>query len=141
MTTQAQTGFGTLFQIDDGAGTYTTVAEVVNITAPDSNLNTTDATHMESDDGFSEAIPTLLDSGEASLDLNFIPGSASQKMLDDAHFAKRRALFRIILPGALKRCQFAGYVTKVGRSFPHNDKMVKTVAIKATGKVEVVDNV
>lgn len=140
--TQGQTGFGTLFQIGDGAGpeVFTTVAEVVNITAPDSTLSTVDATHMESPDRFSEKIPALLDSGEAQIELNFVPGSATQKLLDDAHYALRKANFRIILPGALKRGEFSGYVTKIGRAMPHNDKMTKSVSVTTTGKFQIVDN-
>lgn len=140
--TQAQSGFGTLFQIGDGATpeVFNTVAEVTSITAPDSTLATVDATHMESPDGYAEYIPTLLDSGECSLDLNFVPASPTQKLLADAHFAKRKANFRIIVPGAANRVEFAGYVTKLGRTFPHDNKMVQTSSVKATGKVGLVPN-
>lgn len=138
--TQAQTGFGTLFQIDDGAGNFPTVAEVVNVNPPDSMLNTTDATHMESPDSHEEVIPTLLSTGEATIDLNFVPGSATQKALSDAHFAMRKASFRVILPGAAKRFEWDGYVTKIGRALPHGDKMSMSVSVKATGKVNLVAN-
>lgn len=138
--TVAQSGFGTLFQIDDGAGAYTTIAEVINVTTPDKQLATVDATHMESPQGFMEDIPTLLSSGEATLDLNFLPGSATQALLDTAQAARRRCLFRVILPGALKRFEFAGFVTKLGRAMPHDDKMTMSVTVKATGPTSLVDN-
>ncbi|TAL40710.1 MAG: hypothetical protein EPN91_12570 [Salinibacterium sp.] len=141
--TQAQSGFGTLFQLGDGetpTETFTTIAEVINITTPEKNLATVDATHMESPQGFMEDIPTLLSSGECTLDLNFLPSSSTQASLDTAMLARRKCNCRIILPGALKRFEFAGYVTKLGRAMPHDDKMTMSVTVKATGPTSLVDN-
>ena len=75
---QAHAAYGTLIEADDGAGNYTAIAEVVDITGPDQSRDTIDVTHMQSPNGYQEFIPSFKDGGNVTLTLNFLPFHPTQ---------------------------------------------------------------
>lgn len=76
----AYSSFGTLLKIGDGGGTevFTTVAEVKDISGPKLAMDTTEVTNMSSPNAFKEKIASLLDAGDVTFDVNFIPENATQ---------------------------------------------------------------
>lgn len=78
--TDAYSSFGTLLKVGDGEASpsFTTIAEVQDIGGPSFELGTEEVTHHQSPGGWREKIGTLLDGGEITFDVNFLPGNATQ---------------------------------------------------------------
>lgn len=139
--TNALAGYGTLFKIGDGATpteTFTTVAEVSNIGGPGLSLDTAEATHHGSTGGWKEYVATLLDGGEVSLDLNYIPTAATQNnttglLYDMTHRTLRN--FKLVFPDiGGTTWSFSGFVTAFEPSAPVGDKLSASVTIKISGQ-------
>lgn len=137
--TTVRSGFGALLRRGDGGGpeVFTTVAEVTNIGAVGTKLNTVDATHMESDFAHMEKIPTLLESAEISLDLNFLPGDTTQTNLRADCMNRVLRNFQITLPGSAKVLSFAAYVTQIGPMIPLDGKMSQAVTLTPNGRINL----
>lgn len=71
---------GTLIQKGDGAVSeqFTTIAEVVDISGLSLKQDVDDVTSHSSPSGWKEKIGTLLELGQVTLKLNFIPTNATQ---------------------------------------------------------------
>lgn len=137
--TGAKAGFGALLKRGDGGGpeVFTTVAEVVDIGKVGTTLATVDATHMESPDTHMEKIPTILESGAVNVSLNYLPGDTTQNLLRSDCLARSLKNFQITIPGSSKVVSFAAYVTEVGPTFPHDNKMAQDVVLTPTGKITI----
>jgi hypothetical protein len=142
--TKAKSGKGTLLRLGDGATPtegFTTVLEVKSIDGPSETAELEDVTHMESPSDYKEYIPTLLDGGELAFEANLVPGDPEQEILTAALQARARKNARVIVPGGLKRYEFAVVVTRMSRSFPTNASMKLAGTLKITGPVALVANV
>lgn len=139
MPTGARSGFGALLKRGDGGSpeVFTTLAEVVNIGSVETRLSTVDATHMESADAHMEKIPTLLETGEVSLELNYLPGDTTQNNIRNDCLNRTLRNFQITIPGSTKIVSFAAFVTQVGPAFPHDGKMTQNVTLTPTGKATI----
>jgi Lambda phage tail tube protein, TTP len=129
----ASAGYGTRFGIEGTTpGTYVYVAEVVSLTPPSWTRDTIEVTHLESPDKTKEYIGSLIDAGEATITVNYIP-AVSDALL--ASFTAETDKFRILLPGGDIALDFAGIVTgyEIG-DLVGDDKMSATFTVKATGK-------
>jgi len=73
--------FGSLLQMGNGATPeiWTTIAEVTNISGPSLSQETVDVTSHSSSGAFREKVGGLLDGGEFTLDINFVPTGATHK--------------------------------------------------------------
>ena len=78
MATAGTPGYPVLLKIDDGAGNYTTVAEVMDISGPNLTLDLQDATSHSSTAGWEEVIAGILAGGEITFSLIFLPVNATQ---------------------------------------------------------------
>lgn len=138
--TEASIGYGSKFSIesDDSPNVYTELAEVFNITPPSMTVDMIDATHMQSPDRRREFISGLIDPGECSFEMNYIPGSISDdrlnELLDLPVGESRRRSCRITYPNAVTHtfdAELQGYEPTI----PTDDKMSATVTFKVTGAV------
>lgn len=117
---------------------FTTIAEITNITGPEMSLETIDATHMESTNGFREYIPSLKDSGELSFDFNFLPADANQTALYDDMLASVRRNFQIVWTDAAPTTySFAGYVKSLSYSAQIDDKLSGSGTVQITGPISI----
>lgn len=137
---QAKLGFNSKFSIENEASpaVYVDLGEVFNITPPSMTLDMVDVTHMQSPDGRREFISGLIDPGECSFEMNYIPGSASDvrlnAILDIAVGSSRRKSCRITYPNAVTHT-FEAELQSYEPNVPHDDKMTATVTFKVTGPV------
>lgn len=140
MTTEARIGHGTRFSLGDSnsPASYTELAEVTNITPPGISRDAVEATHMQSPEMYREFVAGLINGGEVTLEMNFIPeGGSTQEII--ALFANREA----------KECRITFYRTNgevaaywdfdaIATGFepeaPIDDKMMATVTFQVTGK-------
>lgn len=138
----AQLGYGSVFQIqtENSPDNYVDLAEIFNITPPSSTLDQIDVTHMTSPNRRREFISGLNDSGEASLEMNFVPGSTSDdrlfELINLPTGQSRRRNCRISFPNGVT-WSFAAELTGYEPAVPVDDRMTATVTFKVTGDVTV----
>ncbi|HVL82628.1 MAG TPA: phage tail tube protein [Actinomycetota bacterium] len=125
---------GTQLQREDPAtpGTYTTVAEVRNIGGPGLSVDTSDVTSHDSGP-WREFISTLIDPGEVSLDLNFLPDDPTQTALLDDLQARRVGTWRLLFPNGAT-WGFPALVTGFEPSSPHDGELSASATLKVTGQ-------
>lgn len=103
MASLAVSAFGTLLKIGDGASpeVFTTVAELRTISGPTLTAETIDVTTHNTPTPFRRYISGLLDGGEVTFDINFIPTDTthgySTGLLKDMTDRTRRN-FQIVFP-------------------------------------------
>jgi hypothetical protein len=135
-------GYGSIFEIEDdnSPGLFVPMSEVISITPPSAKLDQIDVTHMTSPNRRREFISGLIDGGEVSFDMNFIPGNTS----DDRLFqlltlpvgSSRSRNLRLSYPNGVT-WSFAGELVGYEPTVKHDDKMTATVTFKVSGDVTV----
>ena len=138
MTTGALAAYGVLLKIGNGATseTFTTIAEVRDISGPELELEAKEVTSHDSG-GWREYIGTLLTGGEVSFDLNFIPSNATQNysagLLKDMTDRTKRN-FQIIFPTTSPTTwAFTALVTAFKPSAAVEDELTAEVSLQITG--------
>lgn len=138
--TQGVSAFGTLLQIGDGATaeSFTTIAEVVNISGPALSTDTIDMTHHSSPGNWEESLASTLRSGEVTFDINYIPAHATHDASTGllADFLNRVVRnFKLVFPDAGNTTwSFAAVVTGFEPAAPHDDKLSASVTLKVSGQ-------
>lgn len=131
--TQAAIGYGSLFAVStDNGATYVDLAEVNSITPPSSAFDMVDATHMQSPNGDREFIIGLNDPGEASFEMNFVPGSAADLKIQEVKAAREKVKCRITFPNGVT-WTFSGLLMTYEPAVPTDDKMTASVSWKVSG--------
>lgn len=137
---EAMIGYGSKFYIEsqdspnDSPPTFIEMAEVFNITPPNAQVDDVDVTHNQSPNRTREFIPGLIDPGEASFEMNFIPGSTSDQLMREMKIAGTQALMRIEFPNAVT-WDFLGSVKGYEPTSQTEDKMTATVTIRVSGDI------
>lgn len=141
MATAAKSSFGTYLKIGNGATseTFATIAEVLDIKGPGMSLETEEATSHDSTDGWVEHIGTLLDGGEISFEVNWLPANVTQSfttsgLLKDMVDRTRRN-FQLVVPAASSLTwTIPALVTKFEPDLPVKGKQKASLTLKVTGK-------
>lgn len=133
---EANIGFSAQFLVGNGGSPTETFAdfgaEITSITPPAYTREAIDATHMASPDEYKEYIAGLMDAGEVSMDLNYIP-DAADAFVAAIEAGKRN--YQIILPGADEvTFTFAAICTAYQPTAPVDGKMTATATFKVSGK-------
>ncbi|UUP19506.1 phage tail tube protein [Nitratireductor thuwali] len=131
--TEASIGYGSVFEFADIATPtdFTYIAEVFNLTPPSDTTDDIDATHMQSPNKTREFIDGLTDPGEASFEMNYVPGSASDLAMIAAK--GKRKWNRITFPNGVQ-VLFRGTRKGYEKTTPTDDKQTATVTIKVSGE-------
>lgn len=137
---EAMLGYGSVFQIqtENSPDNYVDVAEVTNITPPSADIDQIDVTHMQSPNRYREFIDGLIDAGECSFDINFVPGNST----DDRMFellalpigTNHNRNCRISFPNGAT-WSFSATLTGYEPDVPTDDKMTATVTFKVSGAI------
>lgn len=133
-------GYGTVFQVDTANSPlqFKYIGEVFNITPPSSTIDQVDVTHMLSPLRTREFIDGLIDAGECSFEMNYIPGSESDLLLlaiiATPIGTSRRRTCRIVYPNGAYDT-FSANLQSYEPSIPTDDKMTATVTWRVTGVV------
>lgn len=132
--TTAVSGFGTLLKLKSGTST-TTIAEVQSVTGPGLSRDTYDVTHMESPSGYREFVGGLVDGGEVSIDLNFLPPNSTQTTLRGL-ITSTAQTWNLVFPDASTTTwTMVAFVTAFEPTAPHDDAMSASATLKLTGPV------
>src|SRR5262245_23721597 len=133
-------GYGAVFEIasDSSPDLFVALSEVFNITPPSLTVDQVEVTHMQSPNLFREFISGLLDGGEATMDMNFIPGSTTDDRIFEllnlpAGVVRRRNMRLSYVNGVT--WSFTGEITGYEPDVPVDDRMTATLTIKVSGAI------
>lgn len=138
MTTNVRIGIGAEFHLDNDAVTpvLTKLSEVISVALPNSQQDDVDATHMASPNRRREFVAGLIDDGEGTVELNYIPGSATDALIRTAITDGKTRGYKVVLQKAdgttwevTGSCIVKGYE----RSVPIDDRMTATMTVRFTG--------
>lgn len=138
--TKARVGNGvTLSHQRVGAGSYTAVAEIVSVPAPETTTTDIKASHLTSDDFFHEYLPGMIEGGQLDCDFNYISSEIAD--LYDIQVDREVCDWKITVPdnvgspGSATTVIFKGYINKLLPFEAQTDeRMGGTLGIKVTGK-------
>lgn len=135
--TDAMLGYGSKCEVSiDNQSSWVEIEEVFNIKPPSDSIDLVEATHQRSPNATKEFLLGLRDPGEASMDMNFIPGSASDMLLISIRDARQRVHVRITFPNGVTAV-FTGLLMEYDRQTPNEDRMVASLKFKMSG-VEII---
>lgn len=136
MTTQAAIGYGAKFELESApaSGTYTRIAELTSLSAPNEKADVLDATNFDSTGGYKEFVLGLTDPGEAKFEMNLVPGSASEALLLTAKASRAAYSARITYPAG-QTWTFGFLITDYAADVPVDKIMKVSVTGKVTGPV------
>lgn len=151
MPSAAIAAYGTLLQRGSLASgttpnTYVTIGDVKSISGPTTEVAVIDVTTHSSavapgaSSSYREKIPSLIDPGEVTFDLNWNQFDATQKNLYTDMTTRTKRDWRVLGPvgGASQTyITFAGYVTGFPLDFPTDDVQSGSVTITITGAVTI----
>lgn len=141
MATAAINAFGTLLKTGDGATgveAFTTIAEVQNISGPSLSLEMLEVTNHSSTAGWKERIGGLLDGGEVTFDVNFVPTNATQNYSAGLiHDMVNRTVrhCKVVFPDTgATTWAFSALVSKFVPKAPVNGELKASVTLMITGQ-------
>ena len=140
MPTAAKSSFGTYLKLGDGGTSevFATIAEVKDNKGPKLSLETEDVTSNDSTDGWVEHIGTLLDGGDVSFELNWLPANATQSfsagLLKDM-VGRTKRNFQLVVPAATSLTwTFAALVTEFQPELKVKGAQVASIKLQISGK-------
>ena len=139
MATNAAIGYGGKFSVYDGSNSPDSLidlGEVLSISPPTKDLDIIDATHMQSPNSTREYILGLIDPGEASVEMNFVPGDATDDLLFAIEQNRVPVRCRITFPNGVT-WSFTALLQNREFDMPVDDKMTHVANWKVTGSVSV----
>lgn len=127
-------GYGTVLQISDSnsPGVYVDIGEVVAVTPPGDTVDQVDATHMQSPNRRKQYVAGLVDGGEGSFEINYIPGSITDSFIIAWLGSGDTRYVRLTYPNHVTET-FPATPTGYTRNVPLNDKMSSTLTVKKAG--------
>lgn len=136
--TQALAGLGAHIKLgSSGSSNFSTIAEVLDLTGPGETLNMTEVTNHDST--YVERIPTVLDGGEVTFDVNTLPGDATQGStagLRNLLRNKEQRAFRMFYSSTSSRHeQFNAYVTNSELNLPVQEQIRTSFTLTVDGSV------
>lgn len=134
----AMIGYDTRFAIESapGSGVYVELDEVYDVTPPSATIGEIDVTHNKSPNRRREYIPALTESGSAGLQMNFVPGSATDMRIEQLRASAQVLSMRITYPNGVT-VTFDGFVKEYTPAVPVDDRMTATASLTVTGDVVV----
>lgn len=127
-------GYGIVYAISTATGgsTYTNLGEVSDIELPSDEVEQVDVTHYGSADRTREFIAGLINPGEASFTINWIPGNATDTFLRALRISGEVRNHKITFPNATS-VVYPAFITGYSPSAPIDDKLSAQFAVKKAG--------
>lgn len=137
MATEAQIGLGTEFWMDDNAATpvLTKLGEIISVTPPNPQTAEVEATHMGSPNRRREYIAGLIEDGEGTFEMNYVPGSVTDALIRGAQASGATKGYKIVIPDGAATWEITGSCIVRGyeRNIPIDDRMTATLTVRFTG--------
>ncbi len=133
----AKHGFGAKFFLHDGTA-LVEISDVLSVTPPSPTVETIDATTHGSAGAAREFIAGLIDTGEGSIRVNWVPGSASDVLMSAAVLSRVVKAWKINVPAGTGTRDFTGNCVVTGYEKDDvviDDKMTAILSIKVSGLI------
>lgn len=138
----AMIGYSSTYAIFDPTATptptFVELGEVFNITPGEEQTDRVDVTHYQSPARRREFIAGLIDSGEASFEINWIPGNATDVRLRELRDSGAKLQHQITFPNGTS-VTFDAIVLSYSKAMPIDDKMTATITVAVSGAETWVD--
>lgn len=138
--TEARIGWGGEVQLglDENASSLTELEEVRTCTLPTDEADEHEVTHLKSPNRRKEFIAGLIDAGECTVQLNYVPGGATDLLLTAAATAGDTRAVRFIIPDqtgtAVWQITTAGFVKRYAPdNIEPNAPITASVTLRITG--------
>lgn len=139
MVTKAKIGYGAELHLWDrlkaGAPGLVELDEMTGIKTPSSTVDTVDATHFKSAGAYREFIAGLIDTGEADMVMNYVPGSVSDLLCQQVKNDRATIAYKIVLPTEDGTWEITGNLLPrtYDTDIPIDDRMAATLGVKFSG--------
>ncbi|KQN91552.1 hypothetical protein ASE90_01735 [Sphingomonas sp. Leaf67] len=136
---EALTGYGTEFWLGDAAMVLEELDEVTEIPFAEETADDVEVTHFKSPKKRKEYKAGMIEPGEGTITLNYIPGSDTDKLIRAAHNDGKVRPYRAIVPASADTSWVIdGFliVKSRGRAVPIGDRMTQSVNVRFTGATE-----
>lgn len=133
--TDAMIGYNTGYAIWDASlstPAFVEAAEVINVTPGASTADRIDATHMKSPNRRREYVAGLIDNGEASFEINWIPGSSTDELIRGLFESGASVDHRITFPNNVT-VTYKAVITGYEKTAPIDDRMTATITVAVSG--------
>jgi predicted secreted protein len=133
--TDARIGYGTTYEIWDanaGPAAFVEIEEVFSVTPGAATADRIDATHFQSPGRRREYIAGLIDNGEASFELNWVPGNESDELIRALMSSGDVVEHRITFPGGA-RVTYDASIIGFEKEIPVDDRMTATITVAVSG--------
>jgi predicted secreted protein len=134
--TSARIGYGTKYRIWDASLTtpaLVDIAEVITVTPGAATADRIDATHMQSPGRRREYIAGLIDTGEASFEINWVPGNATDELLRALMASGETVQHEIEFPNGVT-VSYDAAITGYEKDIPVDDRMTATITVAVSGE-------
>ena len=133
--TNALIGWSTEFWLDNALGVLTQLDEIIAVTPPNPQVEDVEATHFLSPNRRREYIAGLIEDGEGTFEMNYVPGSATDDLIRAAVDDGIARSYKIVLPDGLNGWAIEGECIVKGyeRNIPIDDRMTATLTVRFTG--------
>lgn len=115
--------------------TWHKLNKVGDIEAPDEQVDEVQVTHQESPGRRRQFIAGLIDSGEVTVPMNYIPGSADHLLLMEIRATAEEVLIEFTLGTTGTPETFTGFLKGYARTAPIDDKMTASATFRLSSYV------
>lgn len=135
---EAQIGWGTEFWLANAAGVLTELDEVTEIPFAEETADDVEVTHFKSPARRKEYKAGLIEPGEGTIMINYVPGSDTDVLLRAAHDDGKVRAYKAVLPTADGTWEVNGFliVKSRARAVPIGDRMTQSINVRFTGATE-----
>lgn len=133
---EVQSGYGSAFFFGFTEADMIEAEEVTKIPFAEEVADTWEKTHLKSPGRRKEYGAGLIEPGEDTLELNYLPGSPTDLKFAEAHRTGKALRYESFIPAVNgKWWRISGFliVTSRGRNVPINDRMTQTINVRFTG--------
>ena len=122
----------------NGTEVFATIAEAKSISGPQRQQSLIEVTHMESPNYYREYLPSLLDAGEVTFDVNWTNIAAQVALITDLE-ARTKRNFKLVFIASTGTVtySFSGYITNIEHNFQMEEAISASMTIKITSSVTV----
>lgn len=132
--TDATIGWGAEFHLHNGTSLIE-LGEITAIGLPSPEVSDVEATHFKSPGKYREYIAGLIEAGEGTFEMNYVPGSTTDALIRTARDARTARAYMIVIPDGAGTWEIAGscIVKKYEPNVPIDDRMTATLTVRFTG--------
>lgn len=138
MSASALSTFGIAVKRGDGASpeVFTAIAELLDVTGPGLDSLMLDATSHDSANNARDKIAAkIVDAGQVSMNLHFLPASTGHKALITDMYAFTRRNFKLTFPDSpATEWPFTALIQHIEPAAPFGDKLTFDVVLEISGK-------